>query len=43
MYQAGFVIFSSIEDNLRDFEVYFIATSKLFDWRRMQIDMFVDI
>ena len=40
MYQSGFVIFSSSEDNLRDFEVCFIATSKLFDWRRIQIDMF---
>ena len=40
MYQSGFVIFSSSEDNLRDFDFCFIATSNLFDWRRIQIDMF---
>ena len=42
-YQAGFKIFSSVMDILRDIKVCFIATSKLYDWRRIQIYMFIDI
>ena len=43
IYQAGFAIFSSTVDILLDLKVCFIATSKLYDWRRIQIYMFVDI
>ena len=40
MYQAGFAIFSSTEVKLRDLEFCFIATSKLCDWRGIQIGIF---
>ena len=43
IYQAGFAIFSSTVDILLDLKVCFIATSKLYDWRRIQIYLFVDI
>ena len=42
-YQAGYAIFSSTVDIFRDIKVCFIATSKLYDWLRIQIYMFVDI
>ena len=42
-YQTGFVIFSSKLVMLWNQEVCFIATSTLYDWRRIQEDMFVDI
>ena len=42
-YQAGFAILSSTDVKLCDYKVCFIATSKLYDWRRIQIDMFLDI
>ena len=42
-YIAGFAILSSPVVILRDLKVCFIATLKLYDWRGIQIDMFVDI
>ena len=39
-YQPGFAIFSSMEIKLRELEVCFIAKSKIFDWRRIQIGTF---
>ena len=42
-YQADFATFSSTEVKLRDLEVCFIATSTLYDWRRIQKDLFVKI
>ena len=42
-YQTGFVIFSSTHVMLCDHKEFFIATSKLYGWRRIQIYMFVDI
>ena len=39
MYETGFVIFCSTVVSLRDLDVCFVATSKLYDWRRIQIDM----
>ena len=42
-YIAGFPILSSPVVILRDLEVCFIVASKLYNWRRIQIDMFVDI
>ena len=42
-YIAGFAILSSPVVILRNLEVCFIATLKLYDWRGIQIDMFVDI
>ena len=41
IYQAGFAIFSSTVDILLDLKVCFIATSKLYDWRMIQIYMFL--
>ena len=37
MYQAGFATFSSTDVKLCDFEVGFIGSSKLYDWRGIQI------
>ena len=42
-YQVDFATFSSTEVKLRDLEVCFIASSTLYDWRRIQKDMFVNI
>ena len=42
-YQADFATFSSTEVKLRDLEVCFIATSTLYDWHRIQKDLFVKI
>ena len=42
-YQADFATFSSTEVKLGDLEVCFIATSTLYDWRRIQKDLFVKI
>ena len=40
MYQSGFAIFSRKEVKLRELEVCFIATLKIFDWRGIQIGKF---
>ena len=42
-YQADLATFSSTEVKSRDLEVCFIATSTLYDWWRIQKDMFVNI
>ena len=39
-YQPGFAIFSSMEIKLRELEVWFIAKSKIFDLRGIQIGTF---
>ena len=41
-YQADFDTFSSTEDKSRDLEDCFIATSTLYDWRGIQIYIFVE-
>ena len=42
IYQGGFATFSNTHVKVRDLEVCFIASSKLYDWRVIQIDMFVE-
>ena len=42
-YQVDFAKFFNTEVKLRDLEVCFIATSTLYDWRRIQKDLFVKI
>ena len=43
IYQGGFASFSITQVKVRDLEVCFIESSKLYDWRGIQIDMFVEI
>ena len=42
IYQGGFATFSSTQFKVRDLEVCFITSSKLYDWRGIQIEMFVE-